>query len=660
MIKIQARRIGQGTVRLAGLGWLRGAQNRASRVRKVTAAATALAVAVALTVVAVVINSSSQPGPPVQQSGTAAGRPHRVPASATIAGLVNDRVVPAGSATSRVSRAAAEELAEAKRPRGAVPAASKPPRLKVGVRASAGRDRLRALRSPAARRVQGFRPSTSRLLTGETSASQVVYQNADGTKTAMFYQSPVNYRLPDGTWARIDTSLAPERDSRATSVIPSPSPSPLLPSPASPSAAAVTPTPAGSASPTPSSAPTGWRERSAAEPETFAPYADGSPLVLLPLGSNESVGMAVQGAAHVPGAATGNTVTYQGVRPDAGLRLAAGPGMVDEHLILDSAGAPDSWVFPLRLDGLRAITGPGGTIEFTGAAGKVLAYMPHGLMTDAKIDPRSGDGAVSTGVTYALITVDGQAAIRMTLDSAWLDSPARVFPVTVDPSVNSYNSGGTTYVESPGSADYSGDTEIKVGTYDNGSNVARSFMQFSSVSSALSNENVLGAELGVFNSWSYSCSPRTVDVYPVTSSWSVTGDKSYPGPSIGRAVGSKSFATGWVPLGSTVSPCPSAWEGIPLNEAGTKLVNGWTHSTTPNDGLALGASSSDSYAWKKFTSDQCHQRGSVPVGHLHPVRRPLRPGVLAADGAGLADPERRAGDQGHQHRRGHLDAEQRL
>ena len=191
----------------------------------------------------------------------------------------------------------------------------------------------------------------------------------------------------------------------------------------------------------------------------------------------------------------------------------------------------------------------------------------------------------------------------MTLDATWLDSPSRVFPVTVDPSVEAFNSGGTTYVESPNDADYSGEPEIDTGTWDGGTNVARSLLNFSGVASTLSHDTVLGSELGLFNSWSYSCSARPVDVYPVTSSWSVTGDKTYPGPSIGAAIGTKSFATGWVPLGSTVSPCPSAWEGIPLNEAGTKLINGWTQGTTPDDGLAVGASSSDSYGWKKFTSD---------------------------------------------------------
>src|SRR5580704_11158065 len=90
--------------RPGGSGWLRAVRSRAGRVNKVVAAATALVVAVALAIVAAVVVSPAPPGPPVQRSGTAAGRPHRVPASATIAALVNDRVVPAGPATRRAAR----------------------------------------------------------------------------------------------------------------------------------------------------------------------------------------------------------------------------------------------------------------------------------------------------------------------------------------------------------------------------------------------------------------------------------------------------------------------------------------------------------------------------------------------------------------------------
>jgi RHS repeat-associated protein len=222
---------------------------------------------------------------------------------------------------------------------------------------------------------------------------------------------------------------------------------------------------------------------------------------------------------------------------------------------------------------------------------------------DSDIDPHSGDGAYSSGVSYTLTTAGGHPAIKMTLDTAWLDSKNRVFPVTVDPSVDAVNSDGTTYVQSGETADNSGSTEIHVGTWDGGTDTARSFLKFDNVSTSLKDDTVLGVRLGIFNTWSYSCSPRTVYVDPVTSSWPLTGAKSWPGPSVGAAVGRATFATGWVPLGSTHSPCPASWQGIGLDQAGTNLVNGWTHGTVPDNGLALDASDSDSYAWKKFASD---------------------------------------------------------
>src|SRR5450756_919372 len=154
----------------------------------------------------------------------------------------------------------------------------------------------------------------------------------------------------------------------------------------------------------------------------------------------------------------------------------------------------------------------------------------------------------------------------------------------------------------PDTNDFSTDPELHVGTYDGGTHKAESYLAFTNVASSLQNDTVLGVELGVHDTWSYSCSPRSVYVYPVTSSWSITGNKTWPGPSTGASIGRSSFANGWVPLGSTGSPCPASWHGIKLDQAGTSLVNGWTHGTVADNGLALGASNSDSYAWKKFSS----------------------------------------------------------
>jgi RHS repeat-associated protein len=576
------------------------ARHLASRGRRAVAAGTALLLAAALTVVSVV-GGTHHPGPPAQRLwGSAAGRPHRVPAAATMGRIVNGRVVPATAgkrpATGRVIGRAGRPPVHL--PKGAVPpvATPRPPRLPAR---GTAHDKTKVLRAPAPATKPGYNPKTSRVLPSGAAADRIVYANSDGTRTAFEFENPVNYRRADGRWARVDTRLTPAAE-----------PAPARPGTvASPSPPGVTasPPPGATPSPPPSSAPAvprgGWRERAAAGPASFAGFADSPTLVTLPVGAGGAVSFAIQGAAHAAGAARGSTVTYAGVASDSDIRFAAGNGMVKEQIVLRSATAPRTWVFPLHLSGLHAVLGHGGTVEFADPAGRVRAYVPRGFMTDSDVNPHSGDGATSHGVSYSLVTTGGHQAIRMTLDAAWLDSKARKFPVTVDPSVSSVNSGGTTYVESPFTNDNSTDPEIKVGTWDGGTNQAKSFLNFASVASSLRNDTVLGARLGLFNTWSYSCSPRTVYVYPVTSSWPVTGSKSWPGPATGGQIGRKTFATGWVPLGSTVSPCPASWEGIDLDQAGTNLINGWTHGTAADNGLALGASGSDSYAWKKFASD---------------------------------------------------------
>jgi RHS repeat-associated protein len=588
-----------------------------------------LCAALIVAAVVLVTTSGKPPGAPVQQVwGSAAGRSHRAPSSATMATVIGGRVVPVAVSAPRSRKAVAAALSADERkagspaggrPPGAVPA-SVPARVKLPVRGRPAPEQARALATRPGAQKQGFDAATSRLLPTQTSPDETVYQNADGTRTAMVYQLPRYYKTASGAWAGIDTSLVAAGGSQpsATPVSPdlaSPTPSPDLPSPtpspllssASPSALATSAT-AGSAGGAAAPPAGGWQVKAAPEPELFAGYADAGTLVWLPVSGSQRVGFSIAGAAHAAGTVSGSTVTYAGVAPDTDVRYQAGSGLVTEQLVLQSRDAPTTWLFPLSLVGLRAAQQPGGPVEFLDGAGREVAMVEPGYMTDSDINPRSGDGAYSSGVSYTLVSDEGRPAIRMTLDQAWLDSPSRVFPVTVDPSVSDVNANGTTYVESPNDADYSSGVEIDVGTYNGGTNVAKSFLKFDDVSptsSTLGNVYVLGGELAVFNSWSYSCSPRPVSVYPVTSSWSVSGDKSYPGPSTGPALATKSFATGWVPLGEeqSQSACPNQWESFGLGTAGNTLLNGWTHGTIANNGLAMGASATDSYGWKKFTSD---------------------------------------------------------
>lgn len=85
---------------------------------------------------------------------------------------------------------------------------------------------------------------------------------------------------------------------------------------------------------------------------------------------------------------------------------------------------------------------------FKDASGTVGETIPHGFMEDSNVGEVSGEGAISTGVTYSLTTTsDGSPALKVSLDDAWLRSPDRAFPVTVDPT--NLNAASSTYVETP-------------------------------------------------------------------------------------------------------------------------------------------------------------------------------------------------------------------
>jgi len=574
------------------------------RLRSLLAVGTTLVLFVAGVFIAVSMTSApGSPPRPVQRSGTAAGQPHRVPATQSIGQVVNGKVVPAtvGAASQFIGPAAVT----AARVPGAVAQQLAVKRVQLPARGKPGPEKTKVLTPAAPARSAGYDPKTSRKLP-LTSADQVSYANADGTRTLFDYAQPVNYRTASGSWAPISTTLVPAAGQQAAS--------PHSPAPTVTPSAMVTLPPAASAPAPGASAPSvtppagGWTEQSVAAAETFAPAASAAALVTVPAGDG-SISFGIAGAAPVAGTASGSTVTYAGVLPEATVRYTAGSGAVKEELILDSPSAPATWTFPLHLTGgLRAQLASDGSIDFTNAAGTVVAVVPHGSMTDSKTDPHTGAGVTSQGVTYSLVTVGGQQAIRMTLDTAWLDSGSRVYPVTVDPSVSAPTAGSSAYWTYPATGNPGGvsGTESTGGLEDlagtaGGSTDARTFLNFSGVASSLKNDTVLGARLGLFDDWAWSCSPRPVDIYQVTSSWSAANTTSAV-PSTGTLVGEKSFANGWEPLYATSSSCPATWEGINLSQAGTDLVNGWTHGTIADDGLAVAASPSDTYGWKRFAT----------------------------------------------------------
>ncbi|OKJ52270.1 Teneurin-1 [Streptomyces sp. CB02009] len=411
---------------------------------------------------------------------------------------------------------------------------------------------------------KSFDARTSRRDAKKSTATSDYYVNADGSTTVRHFAGRTNFKGADGTWKAIDTSLTEDKDGRL-------------------------------------------QQTANSLDVEFAPDAADKALASVDFGAGRSLAYALKGAAKTePTVAANGTVTYADVLPETDVQLVPLAEGFKENVVLRSPQAANSWTFPLAVKGLTPRVAADGDVEFTDANGKVTATIPHAFMEDSRIDPRSGDPAQSRAVTYELVTVDGEPALRMTADRAWLDDPARVYPVTVDPTVTASNS---TYTQNTIGGDHSTETQIKVGSYDSGTNKTNSFLQFSSLGTTLAGKRVTAATLNVYALWSSTCAAQSFSVHPITQSWTPSGVTAYPGPSFGAAMGTATPAPGASCSNSGNSASVGVKMPVSLNTTWFNNVAGGA----ANYGLALTAPTNDMLHWKKFHSDNAATAGFRPA-----------------------------------------------
>ena len=506
---------------------------------------------------------------PQQGSGSAAGRSHRVSAASTQA-----KSSP-GKSQHRLGKGELAALASARgigAARGSDAAQVTRATEVVGTPLDARRTAQAAAESgrdaTAAVGVPGPAVAGTEIVSQRT-ATTSVFQNANGTRTMRVYSRPVHFKQANGSWADINTSLVSQgADGR-------------------------------------------WSEKANTQAPSFAGLADAPQLVSIALDGSHSMAYGLQGAGPVAAKISGSQVTYPGALPFADVVYNAEAASVKESLVLHSADAPTRWVFPLQLRGLAASLDKQGDVVFTDASGQVRLTIPRGSMQDSAVNPHSGEGAFSPGVSYSLSTVDGGPALVMTLDATWLRAPGRVFPVTVDPTDYSQNTDTSTFVEDTngvidggGNSSYVGANPaaqqlLKVGSYESGQE-ANSYLLFNTIgSSALKNAYIEGVGVALDETWAAQCTQHEVDVEEVTGSWNSDSLSSFPGVSIGAKIGQGTFDAG------TNCAYGPEWEPIDLGDkteaAGTQLVQSWVHGGA-NYGLALTADDGDPTAWKQFAS----------------------------------------------------------
>lgn len=385
----------------------------------------------------------------------------------------------------------------------------------------------------------GFDAKTS--VPGERTRHETTYRNTDGTLTTEFSDSAINYRKPDGTWAPIDPSLV--RDNGR------------------------------------------WRNKADGVGVTLAGQADAPDLVTIKLDDAHEFGYGLGGARGTAGVQSGTTVTYPGVADHTDLKVESVPGGAKEVLVLHNRAAARVWNFPLRLKGLTAKV-VDGSVVLSDGAGQERLSIPPGFMTDSAPRTENTAPAQSYGVKYEI--ADNGRTLRVSLDSAWLDDPARVFPVLMDPTV--FEGKAEARQIRPGASPITNPSDLIVG------NGHTALVRFPSVGSVLRNHVIFGASMQLVNYDSTTCAPQPIVVKSVAGDWTSGGNA---GPSLGGVVGGGKFSHGFMSVGQTRSACPVAPELLVLDNA-VPLVQGWANNG-PNNGFALQAGSQSSGSqWKKI------------------------------------------------------------
>ncbi|MFD1661661.1 LamG-like jellyroll fold domain-containing protein, partial [Streptomyces caeni] len=463
------------------------------------------------------------------------------------------------------------------------------------------------------------------------------FANADGTYTRKFFQGRVNYKTSSGGWQSIDTELTKGGDGRyhekdnslgvafaASSGAASLSTSSTSKSgsgarPASAHAGAEGAHADSAALVSPASLP--WRMSpavyesagsSSVVPTDSVTTGNSStgPLATLTLSSSESVSWSLQGASDVPVSVSGSTAEYDGILTDTKLVLQPTADGIKESLVLTSASAPTTWVFPMSLKGLSLSTASDGTVELVDSSGAVRATLPQAFAYDSFVDPVSGERHENWAMTYSVTSVDGSPAVKMTLDPNWLAGSSIRFPVTVDPTMTASTAGQklTTYVEYPYNQDFSSSNVLKIGTYDGGGHIAESYLKFPGIPRN-DGYHITAASVSVFDIWSYTCgSSSSYSVYPVTTSWYVTGSKSWPGPSTASSIGTWSGTpSSTVCSNSSLDPSTGQWQTTNLS---TSYWQDIALGTTTDNGVALFSSGTNNTGWKQF--DSSHVTSHAP------------------------------------------------
>jgi large repetitive protein len=426
------------------------------------------------------------------------------------------------------------------------------------------------LSARVAARAQGSRV----LVESERAATSTTWVNPDGSLTTEQHAGPIRFRGAGGAWQDVDLTLAEQADG---TVAPKAHPGKLRLKGATKSAS----------------------HAAASTTENDVVSADEGK------GGTRGVALAWKGKLAKPVLA-GSRATYADVQPGVNLVVDVLRTGYEQSMViktpaalagLSAGGKVVSWSLPATTKGLSARPEADGSVSFVDAAGVVASRLAAPKAWDATVDARSGEHT-STSVVKLTVAQSGKgrSVVTMTPDQGWLADPARVFPITIDPTYASATVAPSfdTYVSKQfPAATYSTDTELRVGTYNDGVDAVRSFLMFPIAS--VKGKKITSASLSLYEFHSWSCTATPFYAYSANASSATTSWDNQPTAPVGYAT--QTTTKGWGPS------CAAGRVSVPL----TNLVTAWSGATSVSGGIRLHASETDNFGWKKFYSMESAQ-----------------------------------------------------
>lgn len=266
----------------------------------------------------------------------------------------------------------------------------------------------------------------------------------------------------------------------------------------------------------------------------------------------------------------GTRATYREIMPGVDLAVEATRRGFEQFVVVKSREAARHVAqisLPVTGASLASHTrDAAGTVTFKDAAGRAIATSPAPVMWDAQLAPDGESPKRLAPVTSAVskrasrAAARGQAAVPggvdLTLrpDRGWIDDPATVFPVTIDPQI-AVGSTFDTYVREGDTAGNSGARDLQLGLLADTPLVKnRAFVQWGTT--ALRGKQITAATVSFYNFWSQVCAANSWEIWTTNAASSSTVWSNQPAWRTKEAAstqtkGSTGCADGWVSATAT-------------------------------------------------------------------------------------------------------------